>query len=224
MERYYSILGECPLFYGIENETIKAMLKCIGGRISFYKKGERILKEGEKARDIGIVLEGKVQIERVDFFGNRSIVADVGCAQVFGESFACANVLELPIDVVAVADSVVMLLDASRIISTCNNACAFHRKMIFNLLKDVAAKNLLFNQKLEITSKRSTRQKLMTYLMLQAGKHNSNSFEIPFDRQELADYLGVDRSGLSAEISKLRKEGIIKSEKRRFVILKADIV
>lgn len=224
MEKYYSMLSECPLFYGIEGKALKAMLKCVDGRILSYKKGERILKEGEKARDIGIVIEGKVQIERIDFFGNRSIVAVVECAGVFGESFACANVAKLPVDVVAVADSKVMLLDASRIITTCNNACAFHRQMIFNLLKDVAAKNLLFNQKIEITSKRSTRQKLMTYLMFQAGKYDSNSFEIPFDRQELADYLGVDRSGLSAEISKLRKEGVIKSEKRRFVILKADIV
>ena len=91
--------------------------------------------------------------------------------------------------------------------------------MIYNLLKNVAAKNIQFHQKIEITAKRSTREKLMSYLTLQAKKAGSQSFDIPFDRQELADYLEVERSGLSAEISKLRKEGILKSEKKHFELL-----
>ena len=100
-----------------------------------------------------------------------------------------------------------------------SNSCDFHNKLIFNLLKVVAAKNLLFNQKMEITSRRTTREKLLAYLNAQAKQHGSNSFTIPYDRQELADYLEVDRSGLSAEISKLRREGVLESQRSQFTLL-----
>ena len=112
-----------------------------------------------------------------------------------------------------------MLIDRDRIMRTCHKGCGFHSRLIFNLMKDLATKTLMFHQKIEVTSKRTTREKLMTYLMLQAKKAGSNSFTVPFDRQALADYLEVDRSGLSAEISRLRKENIIKSHKNYFEIL-----
>ncbi len=113
-----------------------------------------------------------------------------------------------------------MFIDCRRIMHSCSNVCGFHQQMIFNLMKNLALKNIMFHQKIEITSKRSTKEKLMTYLNLQAKKHKSNKFFIPFNHQELADFLEVERSGLSAEISKLRKEGIIESEKNRFTILR----
>ena len=103
--------------------------------------------------------------------------------------------------------------------NSCSNNCAFHQQLIFNLMKNLAEKAILFHQKVEIAAKRTTREKLMTYLMFQAKKAGSNRFRIPFDRQELADYLEVDRSGLSAEISKLRKEGVLESDKNTFVLL-----
>ena len=112
-----------------------------------------------------------------------------------------------------------MLIDCRHIMHTCSNNCGFHQKLIYNLMKDLALKTLLFHQRIEITSKRSTREKLLAYLMLQAKKANSNSFEVPFDRQELADFLEVDRSGLSAEIGKLKREGIIDNQKNHFVLL-----
>jgi len=110
-------------------------------------------------------------------------------------------------------------MDSARITRSCSNACGFHQQMIFNLMKIMAVKNLCFHQKIEITSKRTTREKLMTYLMIEAKKKRSDTFDIPYDRQELADYLEVDRSGLSAEISKLRREGVLLSEKNRFTLL-----
>jgi len=125
----------------------------------------------------------------------------------------------LPVSMTASADGRVLLLDFSRIVTTCSNACQFHSRMIFNLLRLVAEKNLVFNQKIEITSRRTTREKLMTYLMYQAKLNKSSSFTIPYDRQGLADYLGVERSALSAEISRLRAEGIIESRKSEFTIL-----
>ena len=219
MKKYHAVLCECMLFDGINKEDLISMLACLGARVEEYKQGEIIFSEGEAAREIGIVLSGNAQIVRIDYFGNRSIVTNIGKAQLFGESFACAGVNTLPVDVIATSDSVVMLIDANRIINTCNNTCEFHRQVIFNLLKVVATKNLVFHQKLEVTSKRSTREKLMTYLLMQAKNNNSNEFEIPFDRQELADYLEVERSGLSAEIGKLRKEGVLECRKNRFVLL-----
>ena len=171
------------------------------------------------AERFGIVLTGAVQLWRIDYSGNRSIMANVEPAQIFGESFVCAEVESIPIQAVASASCDVMLIDGSRILHACGNGCEFHQQVIFHLLQIIARKNLVFHQKLEITSKRTTREKLLTYLNQQAQRHRCSTFTIPFDRQELADFLEVDRSGLSAEISKLRKEGVLESERSTFRLL-----
>lgn len=219
MKNYHPILAQCPLFDGIEMEDLSAMLGCIGGRTVTVAKGGSVYREGDPATHVGMVLSGAVQLVREDFYGNRSIVAHIGPAELFGETYACAGVEALPVSVIADQDSTVLLMDCRRITTTCSSACAFHSRIIHNLLRLVAIKNLVFDQKIQVTSKRSTREKLMTYLLNQAKLRGSNSFLIPYDRQELADYLEVDRSGLSAEISKLRKEGILESEKNRFTLL-----
>ncbi len=221
MKKYIDVLRKCPLFQGIADNDFFAMLDCLGSRVVKFHKKEKIIAEGDPARYIGIVLAGYAQVIRVDFFGNRSIVADIEPSELFGESFACADVKSIPIDVVAVEDTEVMLMDYLRLNNSCSNSCGFHQQIIYNLMKVVATKNLIFHQKLEITSKRTTREKLMTYLMIQAKKKGSVSFEIPFNRQELADYLGVDRSGLSVEIGKLCKQGMIETDKKKFKVLKS---
>ena len=138
---------------------------------------------------------------------------------MFAEDFAAAEVQSLPVTVIADEPADVMLIDCSHILHTCHNNCGFHQQLIFNLMKDLAKKSIVFHQKIEITSRRTTREKLMTYLAMRAREVGSDSFEIPFDRQALADYLEVERSGLSAEISKLRAEGVLESEKNRFKLL-----
>ncbi len=218
MKEYFDVLRKCVLFDEIEDENLLAMLGCLGGRVWGFGKNETILAEGDPAKYIGIVLSGEAQIVRIDYYGNRSLMANVGVSQLFGESFACAGVEAMPVNVVALEETRVLLVDCRRIISSCNHACRFHSQMIFNLLKVVATKNLVFNQKIEVTSKRSIREKLMTYLLMQAKQQNSNSFTIPYDRQELADYLEVERSGLSAEIGKLCREGLISCKKSTFVL------
>lgn len=219
MKEFYPILERCSLFDGIRMEDLTAMLGCIGGREVFVTKGQPIFREGDPATHVGLVLAGAVRMVREDYYGNRSIVAHIGPAELFGETYACAGIDALPISVVADEDSRVLLMDCRRITTSCCNACAFHNRMVFNLLRLVATRNLVFDQKIQVTSKRTTREKLMTYLLDQAKTRGSNSFTIPFDRQELADYLEVDRSGLSAEIGKLRREGILESGKNRFVLL-----
>lgn len=219
MEKYLPVLEACALFEGISREDIPGMLACLSAGVRTVGKNQQILSAGDAANGVGILLSGSAHIEKQDFYGNRSIVRRVEPGELFAESFACAGVAELPVSVVANEDCQVMLIDCQRITVSCSNACAFHSRMIFNLLKAVAARNLQFHQKLEITSKRTTREKLMAYLLNQAKIHGSNSFSIPYDRQELADYLEVERSGLSAEISKLRREGILESDKNEFILL-----
>ena len=220
MKKYLETLKKCSLFDGIADEDILPMLNCIGGYVRCYDKKETVFAEGDKACLVGIVLAGKVQIEQCDIDGNRSIVGTAEESGMFGETFACAGVKLLPVNVVASEKSEILIADCSRIICSCSNSCKFHNKMIYNLLKMVAEKNIKFNKKLEILSKRTTREKLMAYLKMVAKEKGVKRFEIPFDRQELADYLQVDRSGLSVEMSKLSDEGIIVYRKNCFELLK----
>ena len=216
MQKYFPVLQQCQLFSGIAENDLLAMLRCLNVTVQQYRKGQTLIAEGEKPERFGIVLSGTVQLWRIDYSGNRSIMASVEPSQLFGESFVCAEASSIPVQVVASESCEIMMIDGTRILHACGNGCAFHHQVIFNLLRIIARKNLALHQKLEITSKRSTREKLMTYLSQQAKLHQSRTFTIPFDRQELADFLEVDRSGLSAEISKLRKEGVLESERSTF--------
>ena len=219
MKDFFDILRECPLFDRIGDESLKEMLGCLNAKERSYKKGDVVFAEGDKAKYLGIVLEGSVQLVRVDYYGNRSILTNIEPPQLFGEAFACAGLKSLPVDAVAAADTKILLLDAQRIARPCGNACPCHGQTILNLLHIVAKKNLVLHQKIEITSKRSTREKLMTYLLLQAKNAKSHTFTVPYERQELADYLEVDRSGLSAEISKLRNEKVLECRRSTFTLL-----
>ena len=223
MRRFIGILKKCILFKGVADEELLPMLSCLDAGVIDVRKGEYVFHEGDAAKNVGIVLSGEVQIVRNDFFGNRTIVAAIMPGELFGESFACAEVKELPVSVVASENSEIMLIDCKRIITTCSSACRFHNMIIHNLLQVLATKNLAFNKKIEITSKRTTRDKLMTYLLSQAKNNGSSSFEIPFDRQELADYLGVDRSAMSKEIGKMKNDGLIECERSWFKV-KGDVI
>lgn len=218
MKKYLEILKKCPLFEDIEEDNISKMLHCLNAKVDFFDKKYTILAEGKPSKYIGIVLSGSVQVEQVDYYGNRSILSIVEPSQLFAEAFACAGVEAVPVSVIANEPSEIMLIDCRHILHTCANNCAFHQKMIFNLMKDLATKTVMFHQKIDITSKRTTREKLLAYLGFQAKKAGSNSFTIPFDRQKLADFLEVDRSGLSTEIGKLKKEGILDCRKNYFEI------
>lgn len=219
MEKYFEILKHCSLFSGIEEEDIPGLLKCLGARTVHYKKGEMILSEGDAPKEIGIVLSGEVQVIRIDYGGNRSIVADIGEGELFGETFSCADIRHIPVDAVAKKDTAVLFADCKRMTQSCPNACAFHRQLVYNLMRIIASKNLIFHQKIEVISKRTTRERLLAYLRILAKKNNADTVTVPYDRQALADYLEVDRSGLSAEIGKLCREGFIENERNKFKLL-----
>ncbi len=215
MRKYFEILKNCLLFDGIPEQSLPELLGYLGASVQSFKKSRMIFCEGERAEKIGIVLSGSVQIITVDYSGNRNIVAAVAPSQLFGEAFVCAGTEELPVSAAAAEDSTVMLISGEKLMMPCCE-CGFHSRVIFNLMRVFAQKNLLLNQKVEILSKRTTREKLMTYLYGMAKSSYGESFTVPFDRQELADFLGVDRSGLSAQISSLVKEGVIECRKNRF--------
>ena len=219
MKKYLEIMKRCTLFDGITDDDLTAMLACLNAKVKQYAKNQVIISEGQRVTDIGIVLSGAVQIVSIDHYGNRNIVSQIEPSHIFGEAFVCAEVMSVPISAEASESSEIMLLDGNRLMSPCCKSCEFHNRLIANLLKNLALKNLTLNRKIEITSKRTTREKLMTYLLWQAKSKGSDSFTIPYDRQELADFLQVDRSGLSAEISKLRREGILECDRSRFTIL-----
>ena len=219
MNEYLEIIKTCPLFRDITDDDLGSMLTCLGAKTERFDKRYTIIAEGSPAKYIGIVLSGSVSVEQTDIYGNRSILSVAGPSHIFGEAFACADVDAIPVSVVANEDSLIMFINIERILVTCSNNCPFHNKLIRNLMHDLAQKALMFHRKIDVISRRTTREKLLSYLNYEARRQGSGSFDIPFDRQGLADYLEVDRSGLSLEISKLRKEGILESRKNHFTLL-----
>ncbi|MBQ8293622.1 MAG: Crp/Fnr family transcriptional regulator [Bacilli bacterium] len=218
MKNYLDVIKKSPLFHNIEDFNVIPMLGCIAGYKKSYEKGQIIFSEGDLINEIGIVLKGKVELSKYGYNGNKSIIVTLEAPQMFGESYACSEIKKIPVDIISIEDSEILFVNVERILKTCSNACSFHNKMISNLLTAVANKNIVLNKKIEITSKRTTREKLLTYLFLKAKEEGKKQFTIEYDRQSLADYLEVDRSGLSVEISKLCKEGIIDNQKNHFIL------
>ena len=210
MEKYIYILKNCLLFDGIKENEICALIKCLDGQIKTYDKSETVFHEGQTYNQSGILITGTLQIVQYDFAGNRSILSEIEPLQLFGESYAITG-SKLPINVEASEKSVVLFINSKKISSVCEHKCNYHVSLINNLLRILSANNIKLNTKIQCLSKRTTREKILNYLYSQAQKQKSNEFEIPFDRQSLADYLCVERSAMSVEISKLCREKIIDS-------------
>ena len=219
MEKYDSILRKNALFEGIEVQHIPTVLKCLGAKIKKFEKDEFICQEGDKAGFIGIVLEGRIQIFHDDYDGNRNLTANFDTGAMFAEAFACAKVPFMPVDILSYTESVVLFIDVNQLLKHNGESCHFHEQITGNLLKIMARKNMLLNQKLNYISHKTTAEKLLAFLNDQAKLHHSPEFTIPYDRQSLADYLGVERSAMSAELSKLQKKGVLITKKNYFKLL-----
>lgn len=209
MDKYFEILLSSPLFSGITQEELASMLGCLEARIIDVSKGDPVFLEGDDAGFFGIVLSGSIQIVRDDFYGNRSVLGYAEKGELFAESFACAQTPTLPVSGYALQNSKVMFFSCQKMLTVCSSACLFHNRLIKNLLQVVAQHNLSLNSKIQVMSQKTTRDKLMAYLSQQAQRAGREEFTIPFKRQALADFLGVERSAMSAELSKLRKEGVL---------------
>ena len=219
MKKYIPDLKRTKLFSGVGEEDIASLLSCLGARKKEYKKGEYILREGEHISDIFILVEGKIHIQKDDYWGNRSILSVISVGEMFGEGYAAPESGALLNDVVAVEDSSVIFFDVKRILTTCSSACRFHNMIVQNMFFAISDKNRRLVQKLGHMSGRTTRAKLISHLSEEAKRQGSSAFTVPFNRQQLADYLCVDRSAMSNELCKMRDEGMIKFEKSRFELL-----
>ena len=216
MEVFVPVLKRTKLFSGVGDEDISAMLSCLGARLNRYKKGEYVLRQGEHLSDILVLAKGSLHIQRDDYWGNRSILGNIGEGEIFGEAYIAPESGPLLNDVIAIEDSSVFFFDVRRVITTCSSACRFHTIVVQNLFFAVSDKNRGLVQKLDYMSRRTTREKLISYLSEEAKKQNSAEFTIPFNRQQLADYLAVDRSAMSNELGKMRDEGLLEFQKNRF--------
>ncbi len=219
MIKYISILKKTQMFSGVGDDEIISMLSCLGARLQTYKKGEYILRQGEHLSDITVLVKGNLHIQNDDYWGNRSILGQIVVGEMFGEAYVAPESGALLNDVVAVEDSDVIFFDVKRIITTCPSACRFHAMVVQNMFFAISEKNRKLVQKLGHISKRSTREKLLSYLSQEAKRHSSSSFTIPFNRQQLADFLSVDRSAMSNELCKMRDEGLLEFEKNQFSLL-----
>ena len=214
----YKFLSKTLLFRGNTEEEIKAMLSCLGAEQKHDIKGSTVYHAGEPVDAIGLVLSGRVQIENDDHWGNKSLLDSVGEGMIFAETYACIPGEPMQVSVTASENSEILFLNAARVLQTCPGACEYHGRLIRNLLTISAQKNLILSRRIFHTSPKSIRGRLLSYLSFQASSQGSSEFTIPFNRQQLADYLSVDRSALSNELGKMQKDGLLKVNKNHFII------
>lgn len=216
MKEMLSVLRTSGIFSGISEEETEKMLHCLEVRPETFQKDEYILRTGDRVEAFGLVITGKVLIIQEDFWGNRNILAAVGAGHCFAETFACSPGAVLNVSVMAQTNVQVLFLNVKRILTTCPSTCSHHSRMIRNLLSELAEKNLRLNEKITHLGQRSRRAKILSYLSAEAQRHGSAEFDIAFSRQQLADYLSVDRSGLSMELSRMQEEGLLEYRKNHF--------
>ena len=212
-----TILTECALFHGLREAQIREMLPCLSARQSRFRRGQFLLRAGDRVAFAGILLSGEAEVLQEDFWGNRNLLAAVGPGDLFAEAFACAHAVS-PVSVLCKTGGSVLYLNVRAVFSPCEKACAQHKALSQNLIRVLAEKNMQLNEKAGFLSQRTTREKLLAYLSAQARRAGSASFRIPFDRQQLADFLSVNRSAMSAELSRMQREGLLCADRSSFTL------
>ncbi len=218
MKKYLSILSKVKLFDNIEEADILSLMTCLEARLHNYKKGEFIFTTGDRVDNVGIVLRGSAYIIKENIEGDRTIISTLSEGDYFAEAICCAGVEESPVSVQVSSDATVVLLNFSRILHTCSKSCLFHTKLIENMLYVMANKNIALQNRMEIISQKSLRSKVINYLQSLATRQGRN-VTIPFNREEFADFLCVDRSSLSHELSRMKQDGLIDYHKNKFKLL-----
>lgn len=211
-------LSTVPLFQHIEKSDLPSMLKCLGSSQRAYNKDEFLLYADDPIDFIGVVLSGRIQMIKEDYRGNRFIYMEIQSSEIFGETFICGPNSPCPVSFKAATKCDILIMPFQKILHTCSLTCAFHQRLIENMVYLIAQKNLVFTNKLEIISNKSIRDRLLTYLFQLSKAQQSNRITISLNRTELADYLSVDRSALSREIQKLIKDKILTAEKNIFAL------
>lgn len=218
MEQYVPLLRNTILFQEIEPSKIISLLNCLAAYTKQFSKNEFIYLAGETVSAVGLILTGTILISKEDFWGNRYIISEASPGSLFAETYACLPNEPLAINVQATTTCKILFLDVHKIITVCSATCSFHSQLINNLLTEIAKKNFQLTRKMDHISQKTTRSKLLSYLSSLSQKSNSASFQIPYNRQQLADYLSVDRSAMCNELSKLQREGILDFNKNSFTL------
>lgn len=218
MQEYLPLLRNAAIFSGMDINEIASILKCLDAKKLSFEKGGYIFRAGSSTDCMGLVLSGSVLSIQEDVWGHRNIMDKLEPGECFGEPFAASPGSVLNVSVVADSACEVLMLNIGRILVTCPTACAHHTQAIRNLVATLARKALRFNNKITHMSKRSTREKLLSFLSAESIRQGSLSFAIPYDRQQLADYLCVERAAMSVALSALQREGLISYNKNRFVL------
>lgn len=216
MEKYLFLLKNSSFFSGMTEEEILSVLHCVDAKVISKRNGEYVFRAGESTAVMGLVLSGAVLVIQEDLWGRRNIMSKVEEGGLLAEAFAATPGSVLNVSVEADKDSRILLLNIRRLLTVCPSACSHHNRLVRNLVSVLAGKVLQFNDKITHMSKRSTREKLLSYLSSESLRQGRLSFDIPYDRQQLADYLCVDRAAMSAELSKLQKEGKLKTNRNHF--------
>jgi len=217
MEKYLEIFKKIELFKDIKDTELKSVLNCIGAEVKNVKKGEIVLLTGDKPQHVGVILAGRLHIIQEDYDGNRTLMNAVEPGEIFAEALCCAGVLKSPVTVVAELDSVIMLLNFAGILHICPSVCAFHTKLVGNMLEIIAKKTLILQSRMEIIGLKSVRMKVTRYLE-SFMPNQTKEITIPFNREEMADFLCVERSALSHELARMKKDGLIEYKKNKFII------
>lgn len=220
MKQYLNQLKHCPFFTGMTDEEILSILHCVSARSLSVKKDAFIFRAGDSTEEMGLVLTGSVMMVQEDLWGHRNIMGKCFPGGFFGEPYAATPGSVLNLSVIASEDSVILLLNIRKMLTTCPTACDHHNKLTRNLVAVLANKVLQFNEKITHMSQRTTREKLLSYLSSEALKSGRTSFDIPYDRQQLADFLCVERAAMSAELSRLQKDGLLKTSRNHFELLR----
>lgn len=219
-------ISQLPIFASISADDCTLLFDCLGCRIRRYKKDAHILLEKELEGNVGAVLEGTVHMIKEDIWGNRALISYMKEGDIFGEVFAfeAKGPDRQGISFVAASPVLVLFLPAGRILHPCKKSCPFHHQLSQNMFAMISSKNRLLLQKIEITSQGSVRSKILTYLSMEARRQGSSVFRLPLRRTEMAEYLCINRSAMSRELSSLKKEGILDFEKDRFILYTAESV
>lgn len=219
MEKYLPLLQTSPLFAAMTAEQIGSVLHCVGAVVREFGSGAYILRAGAATHVMGLLLSGSALAVQEDLWGERNIMGKISPPGTFAEPFAATPGAVLNVSIVSNTRTAVMFLDISRLLTVCSETCPQHALLIRNLVSVLARKNLQLNEKITHMSKRRTREKLLSYLSSQALREGSVEFDIPFDRQQLADFLCIERSAMSAELSKLQKEGLLETDRSHFRLI-----
>lgn len=218
MKKLCEAMKQSALFGGIADEDLQQVVRCFDIQLSHYDRDQFVVRQGERAKGVGLVVSGLLHIIREDFLGNRELLAELLPGDIFDEVYAVLADEYQSIAVVAVQATEAAFFSIDKLMTTCSSNCAFHNIIIKNMLQVMARKNLMLTRKMAHLSRKTIRGKLVSYLSDESGRQGRREIKIPFNRQQLADYLSVERSALSRELSKMQEEGLIEFYKNEFVL------